>query len=170
MVAITASCALMMKFEWPLIEPDNEDIKKLSAATHDISEYIVKLSKQAGLTPVEAMDASIGVHFACHSRAQNMGPKAMEMLKLIPEAKPVLTERCSGHGGKWGIYQQNFDTAVKLARPTVRSLEKTAPDYMVSECPLAGSHLKQVMEQGGAAKLPERIGHPVELMAKAYGL
>ncbi|AOG02070.1 cysteine-rich domain protein [Blastomonas sp. RAC04] len=169
-VAITASCALMMKFEWPLIEPDNADIAKLSAATHDISEYIVKLSKTAGLTPVEAMDASIGVHFACHSRAQNMGPKAMEMLKLIPEARPVMTERCSGHGGKWGIYSQNFDTAVKLARPTVRALEKTSPDYMVSECPLAGEHLKQTMEMGGSKKVPERIGHPVELMAKAYGL
>lgn len=169
-VAITASCALMMKFEWPLIEPDNADVAKLAAATHDISEYMVKLAKTAGLTPVEAMDASIGVHFACHSRAQNMGPKAMEMLKLIPEAKPVLTERCSGHGGKWGIYKDNFDTAVKIARPTVRALQKTAPDYMVSECPLAGSHLKQTMELAGAEAVPERIGHPIELMAKAYGL
>jgi len=27
--------------------------------------------------------------------------KALVMLRLIPEAKPQLTERCSGHGGKW---------------------------------------------------------------------
>src|SRR3546814_5558475 len=99
-----------------------------------------------------------------------MGPKAMEMLRLIPVAKPVLTDRCSGHGGKWGIFKQNFDTAVKVGRPAARAMAKNDPDYMVSECPLAGTHLKQVMELSGASKVPERIGHPIEVMAKAYGL
>ena len=106
-VALTPSCALMMKFEWPLILPENEDIKKLALATRDLSEYVVELSKERGLMPIEPMKAQIGIHFACHSRAQNMGPKAMEMLKLIPEAKPTITERCSGHGGKWGIFKEN---------------------------------------------------------------
>ena len=169
-VAVTASCALMLKFEWPLIEPENDAVKKLSKATFDISEYLVSLSKAVGLAPIDAMPSTVGVHFACHSRAQNMGAKAMEMLKLIPEAKPTITERCSGHGGKWGIYAENFDIAVKVGRPTARSVAKGNPDYMVSECPLAGAHLKQVMAAGGADELPERIGHPVELMAKAYGL
>ncbi|WP_164117262.1 heterodisulfide reductase-related iron-sulfur binding cluster [Sphingorhabdus sp. Alg239-R122] len=169
-VPLTTSCALMLKFEWPLIEPENVDVKKLSAATYDLSEYIVGLSKERGLTPIDAMDANIGVHFACHARAQNMGPKAMEMLKLIPEAKPMLTERCSGHGGKWGIFKDNFDTAVKVGRPAARALMKNKPDYVVSECPLAGPHLQQVMELGGNADTPERIGHPIEVMAKAYGL
>ena len=168
-VALTPSCALMMKFEWPLILPENEDVKKLALATRDLSEYIVEISKECGLMPIEPMDAQIGVHFACHSRAQNMGPKAMEMLKLIPEAKPTITERCSGHGGKWGIFKDNFDKAVKVGRPAARSVAKNDPDYMVSECPLAGPHLKQVMESGGQAKVPERIGHPIELLAKAYG-
>src|SRR3546814_5848819 len=76
-----------------------------------------------------------------------MGPKAMEMLRLIPGAKPLLTDRCSGHGGKWGISKQTFDTAVKVGRPAARAMAKNDPDYMVSECPLAGPHLKQVMER-----------------------
>src|SRR3546814_3512565 len=74
--------------------------------TYDLSQYMVALSKECGLAPIDDLPASIGVHFACHSRAQNMGPKAMEMLRLIPGAKPVLTDRCSGHGGKWGIFKQ----------------------------------------------------------------
>lgn len=168
-VALTPSCALMMKFEWPLILPENESVKKLALATRDLSEYVVELSKDNGVMPIEPMAAQIGIHFACHSRAQNMGPKAMEMLKLIPGAKPTIAERCSGHGGKWGIFKENFDKAVKVGRPAVRALAKNDPDYMVSECPLAGPHLKQVMEMGGQAKVPERIGHPIELLAKAYG-
>src|SRR5581483_4152912 len=31
-VALTASCGLMLKFEWPLIVPSNEDVKRLSEA------------------------------------------------------------------------------------------------------------------------------------------
>lgn len=168
-VPLTTSCALMLKFEWPLIEPENEDVKLLSRHTFDVSEYVVGLAKEHGLAAIDTMPATIGVHFACHARAQNMGPKAMEMLKLIPEAKPMLTERCSGHGGKWGIFKENFDRAVKVGKPAARAIAKNQPDLVVSECPLAGPHLKQVMAANGDTP-PERIGHPIEVMAKAYGL
>jgi glycerol-3-phosphate dehydrogenase subunit C len=168
-VPLTTSCALMLKFEWPLIEPDNAAVKRLSEHTFDVSEYVVRLSKDVGLAPLDPMDKSIAVHFACHARAQNMGPKAMEMLRLIPEAKSQLTERCSGHGGKWGIFKQNFARAVKVGKPAARNLVKGEPDIIVSECPLAGPHLRQVIEANGATP-PARIGHPIEVMALAYGL
>ena len=41
---------------------------------------------------------------------------------------------------------------------------------MVSEGPLAGQHLRQVMAVSGSQNVPERIGHPIEVMARAYGL
>jgi glycerol-3-phosphate dehydrogenase subunit C len=169
-VPLTTSCALMLKFEWPLLLPDNAAVAKLAKATFDLSEYVVDISKRQGLVPVPETPASIAVHFACHARAQNMGAKAMEMLKLIPGATPQLTERCSGHGGKWGMFKGNFDKAVKVGKPAAKALLKSNPDYVVSECPLAGPHLKQVMELSGAENVPERIGHPIEVMAKAYGL
>jgi glycerol-3-phosphate dehydrogenase subunit C len=168
-VPLTTSCALMLKFEWPLIEPDNANVALLARHAFDVSEYVVRLAKECGLVPIEAMPQSIAVHFACHARAQNMGPKAMEMLKLIPEARPRLTERCSGHGGKWGLFKQNFDPAIKVGKPTAKALAKDDPDIIVSECPLAGPHLKQVIEANGNTP-PDRIGHPIEVMARAYGL
>jgi glycerol-3-phosphate dehydrogenase subunit C len=64
---------------------------------------------------------------------------------------------------------ENYDTAVKLARPTVRDLKKVDPDYVVSECPLAGPHVREVMKASGGEDVPERIGHPIELVAKTYG-
>ena len=145
-VPLTTSCALMLKSEWPLLLPDDAGVKALAAATYDLSEIVVDIAKTKGLMPIEAMPSSIAVHFACHARAQNMGAKAVEMLKLIPEAKPVVVERCSGHGGKWGIFKKNFDTAIKVGKPAARLIEKANPDYVVSECPLAGPHLKQVLE------------------------
>ncbi|MDE2403541.1 MAG: hypothetical protein KGM17_02350 [Sphingomonadales bacterium] len=168
-VPLTTSCALMLKFEWPLIEPENEAVQTLARHTFDVSEYVVRLAKDTGLAPIDPMASTIAVHFACHARAQNMGPKAMEMLRLIPEAKPQLTERCSGHGGKWGIFTQNFDRAVKVGKPAARNLVKGDPDVIVSECPLAGPHLRQVIAANGGEP-PARIGHPIEVLARAYNL
>ncbi len=48
-VALTASCGLMFKFEWPLIVPENEDVKRLASATYDIDEYVVMIAKKHGL-------------------------------------------------------------------------------------------------------------------------
>jgi glycerol-3-phosphate dehydrogenase subunit C len=169
-VPLTTSCALMLKFEWPLLLPEDSAVAKLAKATFDLSEIVVDISKKQGLMPIEAMPSAIAVHFACHARAQNMGPKAVEMLKLIPEARPQVVEKCSGHGGKWGIFKDNFDTAIKVGKSAARLIEKQKPDYVVSECPLAGPHLKQVLAAVGSENIPERIGHPIEVMAKAYGL
>ncbi len=159
----------MLKFEWPLILPDNAVVQRLAENTFDLSQYVVKLAKEKGLVEVPEMDAKVGIHFACHSRAQNIGPQAMEMLKLIPGAAPTIVERCSGHGGKWGIMKENFDVATKMARPVVRQLKKTQPDFMVSECPLACPHLQLVMRESDCEAAPDRVGHQIDILAKAYG-
>ena len=171
-VSLTPSCTLMLKFEWPLILPDDEDVKRLSAATKDISEYIVDIAKKEGLAEgIQALDGGVTVHIACHARAQNIGQKAAEMLRLIPETKVSVIERCSGHGGSWGIFKENYDIALKIGKPVSRQALKDANKYVVSECPLAGMHILQGMEAiDEKAAVPAKSEHPVELFAKAYGL
>ena len=84
-ITLTASCGLMLKFEWPLLLPDDENIKKLSANVIDIDEYIVDIANKEGLANgLHEIDGGVTVHHACHARAQNMGNKARDMLKLIP--------------------------------------------------------------------------------------
>ena len=50
-IALTPSCALMLKFEWPLILPKDPAVERLSQATFDISEYVVDIAKKDGLSP-----------------------------------------------------------------------------------------------------------------------
>ena len=89
------SYALMLKFEWPLIVPDDPLVKKLAAATFDVSEYVVDIAKRHGLAPgLKPLDGGISVHLACHARAHNMGPKAAELLRLIPSSDVAVIERC----------------------------------------------------------------------------
>ena len=120
-VALTASCGLMMKFEWPLMLTDNAQVAALSRATRDVSEYVVELARAYGLTPgLAPVEGGVTVHHACHARAQNMGAKSAEMLRLIPETKVDLIERCSGHGGTFGVMKGTHETARKVGRPAAR--------------------------------------------------
>ena len=173
-VALTPSCSLMLKFEWPLILPDDPDIKLLSEATQDISQYVVDISKNEGMAEgMSPLDGSVTVHLACHSRAQNMGQKAAELLRLIPDADVNVIERCSGHGGSWGMMKDNFETAIKVGRPAARKALENVPKYVVSECPLAGMHILQGMERLAEKEtppppVPVHAPHPVQLLAQAY--
>ncbi|SLN18817.1 heterodisulfide reductase-related iron-sulfur binding cluster [Oceanibacterium hippocampi] len=170
-VALVPSCALMLKFEWPLILPDDPLVAKLAKASFDITEFVVDIAKRQGLADgLKPLDGGVALHFACHARAQNMGPKAQEMLKLIPETEVTLVERCSGHGGSWGIKKENFEVALKIGKPAARNIAKATKAHVASECPLAGAHLVQALERlGDDVKAPAAASHPIELLARAYG-
>ncbi|HJO75827.1 MAG TPA: heterodisulfide reductase-related iron-sulfur binding cluster [Rhodospirillales bacterium] len=175
-IALVSSCALMLKFEWPLIVPEDENVKRLSEATSDISEYLVNIAKTDGLADgLAPLDGGVGVHIACHARAQNMGQKAAEMLRLVPDTDISVIERCSGHGGSWGVMKDNFDVALKVGKPVARNVKKQNPGHVVSECPLARDHILQGVERldGDTASDvsgPSSATHPIELIARAYGL
>ncbi len=170
-VALVPSCALMMKFEWPLILPNDADVKRLAEATFDISEYVVDISKKEGLAPgLKTVEGGVTVHLACHARAQNMGPKAADMLRALPDTDVKVIERCSGHGGSWGVLKENFDTAIKVGRPAARQAGEAGSGAVVSECPLARDHIVQGMEKLADGKAPDvaAVKHPIQVIARAY--
>ncbi len=171
-IALVSSCALMLKFEWPLVVPDNDAVKRLGDATSDISEYLVDIAKTEGLAEgLAPLDGAVSVHIACHARAQNMGRKAAEMLRLVPDTDISVIERCSGHGGSWGVMKDNFEVALKVGKPVARDVKKQSPGHLVSECPLARDHILQGVERlDGEALELSAAHHPIELIARAYGL
>src|SRR5438045_8985051 len=100
-----------------------------------------------------------------------MGQKAAEMLRLPPDAQVNVIERCSGHGGSWGVMKGNFETALKVGRPVMRQALRDPGAFVASECPLAGMHILQGMEiLAGDAQLPAPSGHPRPLGARGDGL
>src|SRR6202789_295078 len=174
-VALTASCGLMLKFEWALIVPDNEDVKRVAEHVFDIDEYVVDVAKKEGLPDgLTALPEGVTVHLACHARAQNMGPKAAEMLRLIPDTPIDVIERCSGHGGTFGVVKTTREAALKTGRTTFRTAAGQARGHIVSDCPLAAEHivhnvrlLNEADGKPSAVRAPE---HPIQIMARAFGL
>ncbi len=168
-VTLTASCGLMLKFEWPLINPENKNVKRLSKHVFDIDEYIVDIAKKEGLVDgLQSFDDGITVHNACHARAQNMGNKALEMLKKIPETKVDVVEKCAGHGGTFGVMKKTRKSAIKYGRATARQIRNKKNKYMVSDCPLACKHLNEFLNDDKEVNYISM--HPIEVIAKSYNL
>lgn len=167
-VALTPSCALMLKSEWPALLPDDPDVRRLAGAARDIDEYVVEIAGAEGLAPgLAPLEGGVTLHLACHSRAQNIGPKSLQMLRAIPGTEVRVVERCSGHGGTWGVKRRWFDLARKVGRPAAREAAKAGGGHLAAACPLAGLHLAQLAGEAGNGPAPE-ARHPIELLAASY--
>ncbi len=169
------ACCGMPKFELG-------DLEAVAAAARKVSEallpwvdkgYVVDIAKTHGLAEgLQPVEGGVSIHLACHARAQNMGAKGAEMLRLIPKTRVAVIERCSGHRGLWGARSENFDIAVKVGKPAAQAALKNDTSHVASECPLAAEHLMQVMEMTAGEQKPKpfRADHPIEILARAYGL
>jgi Fe-S oxidoreductase len=173
-VTAIPSCTLMYKQELPLMFPDDADVQAVKAAMWDPFEYLVARNKDGLLkTDFKKPLGTVSYHVPCHGRVQNVGRKTEEMLKLVPDTTLNTVERCSGHSGIWGTRKEFHGMAMKIGKPVFKSMANAKPDYVSSDCQLAGHHIEQGIQQfakealGG--KTPE-VAHPITLVRIAYGL
>ncbi len=164
------SCTLMFKSELPLIFPGDGQVKAVAEAMFDPFEYLIARDKDGLLkktfsTPL----GKVSYHVPCHSRVQNIGQKTREVLEWIPDTSVNTVERCAGHDGTWGVKTEHFETAMKIGRPVFRQMEQTAPDYISSDCPIAGRAILQGIEEAATPAHPKKA-HPLTLLRIAYGL
>jgi glycerol-3-phosphate dehydrogenase subunit C len=161
------SCTLMFKQELPLMFPGDADVELVAQAMFDPFEYL-SLRHRDGLFSTE-FSASLGkvsYHVPCHLRVQNMGLRTEEVLKLVPGTELNTVERCSGHDGTWGVKTEFFANSMKIGRPVFKAMAGTSPDWVSSDCPIAGRHIQQGIGAEGEA----RKAHPLTLLRIAYGL
>ena len=110
----------------------------------------------------------VSYHIPCHSRVQAIGQKTREMLESIPGTEVTTVERCAGHDGTWGVKREYYAMSMKIGKPVFRQMAAAAPDFVSSDCPIAGRRIVQGIAEGG-----ERAGrkeHPITLVRIAYGL
>jgi Fe-S oxidoreductase len=171
-VTSVPSCTLMFKQELPLMFPDETDVQLVKEAMWDPFEYLVARHKD-GLLKTDFTTAlgKVSYHIPCHGRVQNIGKKTEEMLKIIGtkvEVKLNTIERCSGHAGTYGVKTKTHPLAMKIGKPVFKSMAKDEPDYIGSDCPMAGHHIAQGMEQAGTPA--KSVQHPLSLVRIAYGM
>ena len=164
------SCTLMFKQELPLMFPDDPEVKAVQEAMFDPFEYLV-MRRRDGLlkTDFSRKLGKVSYHIPCHSRVQNMGQKTREVLQMVPGTEVNTVERCAGHDGTWGVKREYYANSMKIGRPVFRQMAGAEPDYVSSDCPIAGRHIMQGMREGDDAGKSEKA-HPITLIRKAYGV
>ncbi len=163
------SCTLMFKQELPLMFPGDTAVQAVKEAMWDPFEYLVARHKDGLLkTNFTTELGHVSYHLACHSRVQNIGQKTAEALRLIPGTEVNVVERCSGHSGTWGVKKEFHEMAKKIGKPVFKRMAEEEPNFISSDCQLAGHHIEQGMAELGLPHIP--MAHPLTLMAKGYGL
>ena len=172
LTALIPSCVLMFKQELPLMFPGDADVDAVKRAMFDPFEYLIARHKDGLLkTDFKAALGRVSYHVPCHGRVQKIGRKTEEMFKLIGQSVTVqlnTVERCSGHAGTYGVKTATHPLAMKIGEPVFKLMAEGEPDYISSDCPMAGHHIAQGMAQTGAPA--KALKHPLTLVRIAYGL
>jgi Fe-S oxidoreductase len=141
------------------------DAELVASKTRDVAEYLWELHKGEG-TELDkeftgAIPATTTYHAPCHLRAQNIGLKSRDLLKLTG-TKITLVAECSGIDGTWGLRAENFDLARGVAKKMADAITKADTEAVAGDCSLANGGI--VLETG---KTPV---HPIQQFARAYGI
>lgn len=143
----------------------NADSKLVAEHTYDASEYLMKLHKTEGSTLdlefTGQVPETIAYHTPCHLRAQNIGLKSRDLMKLTG-AKIVLVQQCSGIDGMWGLRAENVELSMPIAAKLGNMITAAAGDAISGDCHLANT---AIAEQTGLTPL-----HPLQIIARAYGI
>ncbi len=159
------SCTLQFKQELPLMFPDDPQVARVRDAMFDPFEYLMLRHKAGELnTDFRNSLGKVAYHVACHQRVQRIGMKTRELLQLIADTEVEAIERCSGHDGTYAVKKEFHDVSMKILRPVANRVKKAEPDVYTSDCPMAGHHIAEGLDDGSDAQ------HPITLLRRAYGI
>jgi len=155
------SCSLMLKEEYPkLLRSDAA--RRVAAATKDLMEYVYDLAR-AKLLDREFPQrvGKVAYHAPCHLRAQNLGFRSRDVLRLVAE-EVELVDACSGVDGTWGMQARFHEASLQVAKRLLETLERSGAEHFATDCPLSALRI----EEG----LGRKAVHPIVLLRHAYGI
>src|SRR5262249_1115431 len=118
------TCSYVLKKEYPLLAP-GPDAEKVAAHTRDLFEYLASRQGEGSLATdfTGKGPGRVAYQMPCHLRAQNMGFKTRDVLKLIPGTQVTVVERCTAMDGTWGLKKEFAAISLEFARKTAAEME-----------------------------------------------
>ncbi len=165
---LNPTCSLMLRKEYPEILDDPKDrglaeaARKVAAATRDGCEFLFELRKNGRfLEDFKSTPAgNVAYHAPCHLRMQNVGFRGRDLMRRIPEVKPVVTAECCGHDGTWAMKTEYFELAMKNGEKAFEGMRSAEAEVWTTDCPLAAVQFEQACGK--------KALHPIEVLDRAY--
>jgi Fe-S oxidoreductase len=166
------TCGYVLKKDYVdyVVDPERQaDAALVAAHTFDAAEYLIKVHKTEGneldTEFTGPIPEQVTYHTACHLRAQNIGFKSRDLMKLTG-TKVKLVQQCSGIDGMWGLRAENEQFSIPIAKKLADQIDKAGggqPGNLITgDCSLANT---AIAEQTGATP-----SHPISMIARAYGI
>ena len=163
-LAINPTCAMMMRREYPelLAAGDRERAKTLAAAVQDPGEFLWSIRKEKRFSTdfKSTPGPQVAYHAPCHLRAQAVGFKGRDLLRLIPGVQPQTVMECCGHDGTYAMKVEGFEASKRVGEKAFSGMQQPQAEVWATECPLAALQFQQ---HAGRKPL-----HPLSILARAY--
>jgi FAD/FMN-containing dehydrogenase/Fe-S oxidoreductase len=134
-VGLEPSCLLTLRDE-ALVMGLGEDAKLVSQHALLLEEFLAREAKAGKLDALKAqlkpIDQPILLHGHCHQKAFDAVSPIMEVIQLIPGAKPELIESsCCGMAGSFGYEAAHFDVSMQMAELSLLPAIRKQPNAIV---------------------------------------
>ncbi len=155
------TCGYVLKFDYRDYI-GGADAELVAEHTHDAAEYLwSQVHKREGAeldTDFSGeVPEKVTYHAPCHLRAQNVGLKSRDLLKLTGAEVTVVAE-CSAIDGTWGYRAENYEASRKVARKMATAIDRAGNETVAGDCHLANGGIRQ--ETGHQAL------HPLQILAR----
>ncbi len=159
-LAINPTCSYMLRKEYAELD-GTEGSRKVAAATMDLCEYLFQRKQQDAFNrDFRSTPGKIAYHLPCHLKAQNIGYRSRDLMRLIPGASVKLVDQCCGHDGTWAMKKEFFPLSMLAGKKAFDEMKEAEPELTATDCPLAALQFEQA--------LGKRPIHPIQVLARAY--
>ena len=159
-VAINPTCSLTMRQEYPRLLGTAE-AQEVADAVRDTHELLFELKREGKFVrDFQSTPGTVAWHVSCHLKAQSIGFRSRDLMKLIPGTEITVVDNCCAHDGTWAMKTENFELSMKWGKKAFDGVDAAAANVVATDCPLAAVQI----EQGTGV----RPIHPVEVLDRAY--
>ncbi len=131
-IGLEPSCLFTLRDE-ALVMGFGERAVRVSQQAQLLEEFLASEAKAGKLNlKLKSSDRPVLFHGHCHQKSFDAVTPAMELLKLIPNAKPKLIESsCCGMAGSFGYEAEHIEVSKQMAEASLLPSIRKSPDSWV---------------------------------------
>jgi glycerol-3-phosphate dehydrogenase subunit C len=167
-VGTSASCMMALKSDYQhILGLDDDGTQALAAGVYDICEFLAALHVEGRLKtdfrPIDGIVGPIPYHAPCQLKAHGVGRPALDVLDLIPGLRAVeMDVDCCGIAGTYGYKAEKRQIAEDVGRSLFDRIKRSGAPLAVCDTETCRW---QIAQMTGV-----RVVHPIELLARSYGI
>jgi FAD/FMN-containing dehydrogenase/Fe-S oxidoreductase len=131
-IGLEPSCLLTLRDE-ALVMGLGERAEQVSRCVLLFEEFVAREVTEGRFgAQFKAVDARILVHGHCHQKAFGAVSPILDVLRLLPGARPELIETsCCGMAGAFGYESKHYDISMRMAEASLLPAIRQVPDAIV---------------------------------------